>query len=199
MHPLAKTSDVTFKNITHPFIQHCFYEALQGFPRLHRHGLVVRWKSGFSSTMRAQPVLNWRFWNRKRRAFRIEISTRTTLSEQIRLADLPASVLIGWFAHELGHVMDYIDRSGWDLLRFGMGYWLFPTHRLGAERKADIYAIEHGYANYLLATKKFILEHSDLPNAYKNRIRKYYMTPEEVRLVVAGQPDVPTLRMDTIF
>jgi hypothetical protein len=67
--------------------------------------------------------------------------------------------------------------SGW-----AIGY--SPTFRLGAERKADLFAIEHGFAEEINATKRFLLEDSNIPNSYKERLSKYYMTVEEVERIV---------------
>lgn len=199
MNSTQTKTKVTFKSITSPFIKKCFHQAFEGFPQLHDHPIFVRRSSDFKSTMRAQPVFNRWFWNKSKRYYNIDISTRAQLADHIRLENLPREVLIGWFAHELGHVMDYRDRSGWNLIGFGLGYWLFPTHRIGAERQADVFAIEQGFADYLVATKQYIIEHSSLSNVYKDRIKRYYMSPEEVRRIVTDQSDGEDLRMDAII
>lgn len=108
------------------------------------------------------------------------MSDHLQVAQYIQIEELPREVLIGWFAHELGHIMDYRTRSVLSLLWFVMGYLLFPTHRMGAERRADLFALEQGFGPNLLATKTYILEHSNLPDAYKNRIQKYYLSPTEL-------------------
>lgn len=181
--------NITFKNVTNTHIQKCFLAALNNYPRLKSHDLQLIQRPIPETTMRAQPIFNAAFWNPSKRAYKVEISNHTKLESFIKIAELPANVLIGWFAHELGHVMDYLDRSGWNLIRFGLGYYFFPTFRMGAERKADLYAIQANFAKEIIETKTFILEHYEMPNVYKDRIRKYYMSPQEVGLLIEGQEE----------
>jgi len=169
------------------FVQNCFQEALAGYAPLHDHSIHLRRKYLKDMTMRAQPVINGAFFRKDSRAYRVDIQDHTRINESVRVPDLPERVLVGWFAHELGHVMDYHHRSWSNLMKFGLGYWLFPTFRVGAERKADLYAIEYGFAEAIMATKQFLLEESSIPNRYKDRLTRYYMTPEEVEIVVKKQ------------
>jgi hypothetical protein len=36
---------------------------------------------------------------------------------------VPYNVIVGWLAHELGHVLDYKDRSSINLMWFGVMYY----------------------------------------------------------------------------
>jgi hypothetical protein len=166
------------------FVQDCFEEALAGYSPLHDHTIHLRRKYLKDMTMRAQPMVNGGFFRKSARAYRVDIQDHTRINESVRVPDLPQRVLVGWFAHELGHVMDYHQRSWSNLIKFGLGYLLFPTFRVGAERKADLYAIEYGFAEAITATKEFLLTESSIPNSYKNRLTRYYMTPEEVEIMV---------------
>lgn len=166
------------------FVQDCFAQALAGYAPLHQHPIRLYRQHLKDMTMRAQPLINGRFFQKDKRGYRVDIQDYTRINEAIQVPDLPRDVLVGWFAHELGHIMDYRTRSAWDLIRFGLGYLLFPTFRVGAERKADLYAIEFGFAQEITATKMFLLEESTIPNSYKTRLTRYYLSPEEVELVV---------------
>jgi hypothetical protein len=176
------------------YIISCFEKALSGYPELKKGRVQLRQISLRNMTMRAQPVVNLSFFNRSKRQYRIDMQEHTTSLHHVKLSKLEEDVLVGWFAHELGHIMDYLDRSWWDLIRFGLGYWLLPTFRLGAERKADLFAIEHGFAEEINATKRFLLDDSDIPNSYKDRLNKYYMTIEEVERVVLNRSDPENYR-----
>lgn len=146
--------------------------------------------------MRAQPVVNRSFWSKSKRKYRVDISPDCKVSPSLSSKDLPEDVLEGWFAHELGHIMDYKDRGAIGLIGFGIMYSLFTFYRVGAERMADIYAIEFGFASRILATKKFILNHSDLSNKYKQQIENYYMSPGEVELFLEKKGASPLLADD---
>ena len=190
--------NVEFQNISSQHIRNCFLKAYEGFPELHRHRLIVQQQPMRTTTMQAQPVVNLAFFRQRKRHYIIRLSDNIHLREQVRVHELPEEVLIGWFAHELGHVIDYLPRTALGLLKFGIGYLMHPNFRIGAERKADIYAIAHGFADFVIATKKYILEKSNLPNRYKSWIERYYMSADEVVLLVQKQ-EKEQLRMDTLI
>lgn len=175
---------VEFQNIDDAFVKSCFKKAVTGFKTLEHNTIILSQKSTPKTNMRAQPVLDRYIFNKQKRTYKIEMSNHPNFAQYLKIEELPEVVLVGWFAHELGHVMDYFHRSASNMIQFGLGYWLFPNFRIGAERKADLYAIDNGFAKEILATKKFILEHSSLPNIYKKKIEKYYMSPDEVALML---------------
>jgi hypothetical protein len=43
-------------------------------------------------------------------------------NEEFSMADVPSEVLIGWLGHELGHIMDYREKSALELVKFGARY-----------------------------------------------------------------------------
>lgn len=175
---------IHYNNVPEPFIQSCFTEAVNGFPELQNRSITLRRTWLKTHTMRAQPLVNFRFFHPSKRQYRIDMSSHTLIREQLRLAELPRSVLVGWFAHELGHIMDYLPRSAWDLMWFGLRYLWDDPFRAGAERRADLYAIKHGFSDDIQATKQYILAHAHLPANYIAAIRKYYMSPAEVEHAV---------------
>lgn len=180
--------DIEFKNIKQNFVRNCFRKALQGYPELAERKITLLMRPVARTNMRAQPVIDFYFFNKKRRRYKIEISNHPNFARYLSLEDLPETVLVGWFAHELGHVLDYLHRSAWNMIKFGLGYWWFHNFRIGAERKADVFAIQNGFADEVIATKKYILEQSSLPNRYKDQIRKYYLSAEEIAMMV-DHPD----------
>ncbi len=156
--------------------------ALSHFPELHECEITFRFKDNIKkSTMQAQPTWKSFFKPRRHRSYIILISRKIQIEqEEFTIADIPSDVITGWLGHELGHVMDYRDRSGIGMLIFGIKYLFSKTHIKEVERAADTYAIQHGMADYILATKNFILDHAHISEKYKERIRRLYMSPEEV-------------------
>ena len=151
--------------------------------------------------MRAQPVFNGAFFRKAGRHYRVEISDHTSLKDHIDIEELPPAVLTGWFAHELGHVVDYLDRSALGMIGFGAAYLLFPAFVTGVERRADLFAIDHGFADQILATKQYILEHATLPDRYKTRMQRFYLSADEVNLLLAQRAEETEedLRMDKLL
>lgn len=158
-------------------------KALQGFRKLK--GVTVDFKVKDrlpgGSIMMAQPVFKDLWRARKHRRYRVLVRRSFDLGgEWYTPADLPPEIRLGWFAHELGHIVDYQHRSGWGLVRFGWQYVFSRRFRKAAERSADLYAVEAGFGPALVATKNFILNHAGLPEVYKKTIRRYYPSPDEI-------------------
>lgn len=134
-----------------------------------------------SSVMQAQPVFRTLLLGRANRSYRINISAMFKLTHTaIPIHQLPDEIMIGWIGHELGHIMDYERRSNLDMVGFGLGYVFSPEYVQKVERIADDFAVKRGLGNYLVATKRFILDHSELPQAYKDKIARLYVSPEEI-------------------
>jgi hypothetical protein len=108
--------------------------------------------------------------------------------EKIPIQELPEGVLVGWIGHELGHIMDYLKRNNWSMILFGIGYYTSKSFIISAERAADTYAINHDLGDYILATKDFILHKADMPERYIKRIKRLYLSPEEVMDLVEDRP-----------
>ncbi len=151
-----------------------FYPALQHTPIRFVFKRRIR-----SSVMQAQPVFSTLLTRRKHRAYQINISVLFRLTHTaIPIHQIPDEILIGWIGHELGHIMDYERRSNRELVGFGLGYVFSAAYVKEAERLADDFAVRHGLGQYLIATKWFILNHADLPQAYKDKIARLYVSPE---------------------
>ncbi len=163
--------------------------ALSHYPELEEVSIEFKFKSSLTkSFMKAQPKFSSIFRSKKKRAYVILMSEIFKIdSLQLSIKDVPENVLIGWLGHELGHIMDYHRRSSLNLMLFGIQYWISPNYIREAERIADTYAITHAMQDYILATKKFILNHSSLSEKYKARIRRLYLSPDEILILVKEQ------------
>jgi len=164
-------------------------KAFSYFPDLDDSVIEIKFKKDIKkSTMQAQPDFASFFRSRKNRKYHIFISENFKISgKNFKTVNVPSDVLIGWIGHELGHVVDYQNRSKMNLVWFGIRYLLSKNHIVEAERSADTFAVERGMGDYILDTKNFILNHADIDESYKLRMRKYYLSPEEIMDIVAGQ------------
>ena len=135
--------------------------------------------------MQARPSLGSFFKKKNQREYVILISEKFNISgKEYFTRNLPKNVMIGWLGHELGHIMDYKERSHLNLLWFGIRYLFSPDYIKEAEKRADFYAVMNGMEKFIIETKNYILNHSDLPEVYKQRIKKYYLSPEEIMHIV---------------
>jgi len=160
--------------------------ALSYYPELKNTAINFEFKKNIKkSTMQAQPTASSFLKRKGQRSYNIFISETVKISgEVIYTIDMPQEVLIGWIGHELGHVMDYKNRSNLNLMWFGVKYLLSDNHIATAERAADTYAVQSGMEQYILKTKDFILKQANLEQSYIARIKKYYLSPEEIMDII---------------
>lgn len=167
--------------------------ALSHYPELRDTAIRFVFRQNLKgSVMAARPVVGSLFRPRNRRVYEILISAVFKLKYSLEpIHQLPEAVIIGWIGHELGHIMDYEGRSTWGIARFGVLYWLSKRYVRRAERVADTFAVNRGMGSYLLATKEFILGHSELPQYYKDKIERLYLSPDDIVELVAGLEEEP--------
>jgi hypothetical protein len=160
--------------------------ALSYYPELENVEIEFKYKESIKkSFMQAQPKIANLFKGKNDRSYNIFMSSRFLIEkEEFSMADVPSEVLIGWLGHELGHVMDYRDKSAMGLVIFGFRYITSENYIKQAERAADTYAVNAGMSEYILATKDFILNNSHLSDTYKERIARLYLSPEEILVLV---------------
>lgn len=134
-----------------------------------------------SSVMKAQPKFLSLFKSREKREYIILISRHFDIQKmELHTSYIPREVLIGWLGHELGHIMDYHTRSSINLIGFGFKYLFSDSFIRKAEQTADRYAIRHNMKDYILETKNYILNHTELSDRYKEKIKRLYVSPEQV-------------------
>ena len=160
--------------------------ALSYYPELAETPIAFRFKKDIKkSTMQAQPAFSSLLNPREKRKYFVFISEKIQIeTESFKITDIPSDVLIGWIGHELGHIMDYKNRSSLGLVWFGLKYLYFPKFIREAERAADTFAVSHGMGKYILVTKDFILNHAHISAKYKARIKRLYLSPEEIMLLI---------------
>ncbi len=174
------------QHIVHDSIQEEARIALSHYPELADTPITFKFKKEIKkSTMQAQPIFWSLFKSRKKREYVVLISEKIKISGKEYLTkDVPKNIMIGWLGHELGHIMDYQDRSSLNLIWFGAKYTFSGSYLKEAERAADTYAVSHGMGSYIVETKNFILDNAKIQEKYKARIRKFYLSPEEIMAMV---------------
>ncbi|MGY8910933.1 MAG: hypothetical protein ACKVIG_13900 [Flavobacteriales bacterium] len=180
------------KNIIPNKIRERVEVALGYYPQLKNIHIEFKIKKNIKkSTMQARPTFDSFFKSKKDRKFLILISKKFKISDkEFSTLDIPDDIFIGWIGHELGHIMDYQNRSKLNLIWFGLKYLFSENHIVEAERAADGFAVKHKMEDYILKTKNFILNHAEIPEVYKNRMKRYYLSPEEIMVLVKDRDKV---------
>lgn len=155
-------------------------KALSFYPELKNSVIRFNFKKTIrTSVMQAQPVFSSLLQKRQKRRYRINISSHFKLKNcEMPITQIPEAVMVGWIVHELGHIMDYEHRSNAQIVMFGYRYLFSPEYVKEAERVADTFAVNHGSGKYILSTKRFILDHADIPQVYKDKIKRLYLSPD---------------------
>lgn len=174
--------NITYKGVEDERICDCFRAVMKNFKGLHEYEIILNQGKIKSSTMQAQPIISLKSIFTGVKRYRIKLNHHIRDHEELRITDVPDSVLKGWFAHELGHVVDYKQHSNLSMIIFGIKYLLFKKFKMKVEHDADYIAITYGYHEEILATKRYIVEHDIIGDKYKNKILKYYLTEEDVML-----------------
>ena len=157
-------------------------KALSFYPELQKTHINFVFKQNIKkSVMQAQPDFKTIFNGKDKRVYNINISALFKLTTTaIPIHQIPKDIMVGWIGHELGHVMDYKNRSVLGMASFGLGYLLSANYVKKAEKVADTFAVGHGLGSYILQTKHFILNHADLSEKYKSKIARLYLSPDDI-------------------
>lgn len=156
--------------------------ALSFYPELRVTPIEFRLtKKMKSSVMKAQPKFWSLFKTKNKREYIIFISRNFGINnKELQASHIPTDVMVGWLGHELGHIMDYESRNTFNLIVFGFLYLFSEPFIKKAEQTADRFAVEHDMKHYILETKNFILNHTELSAQYKEKIKRLYVSPEDV-------------------
>jgi len=189
MLPLISKNDTlpelyAFKHNKHipAVIEKNVLKALSFYPELKDTPINFIFKKNIkNSVMQAQPVFKTVLRKKRNRSYRINISALFKLTHSaIPIHQIPDKIMVGWIGHELGHIMDYENRSTIGMIAFGFSYIFSKKYVKKAEKAADIYAVNHGLGKYIIATKRFILDNTELSQAYKDKIARLYLSPDDI-------------------
>lgn len=173
---LTSTISPYFSPGINPKVQRAFLAVWQRYDSLHHYGFEVVQKPLSTSTMEAKPVIEIKDLLGRKRGYRLNVSQMVMDSGELLVGDLPDEVLQGWFAHELGHIVDYEKHSNLGMIGFGLRYLISDKFKREREHEADSIAIRHGFRSEIISTKRYILENDFISPLYQDQIKKYYMS-----------------------
>lgn len=162
-------------------------KALAKYPELQDIQIDFIFKDKIKNCiMQAQPRVSSFLKNKLKRSYKIKIKRNILTNDGLQpIETLPEHILVGWFAHELGHIVDYLQRSSINMTGFGLRYITSKRFLRKAEQVADQYAVAHGFAEEIILTKKYILEKSAFPEDYKLKIDGFYPSPKDIEVLQA--------------
>lgn len=166
-------------------------EALTHYPELtHTPISFIFEEKIVNSFMQAQPRIGTIFRRGDKRNYVVKMTRHMKVDDElIPIEQLPHDVVVGWLGHELGHIVDYQRKNSFGMIWFGANYLLSDSYKIEAETEADMNALRHGLAPEIIATKNYILSSTSLSETYKQRIKRLYLSPEEILELVEKLDD----------
>ena len=151
-----------------------FEEVRSNYPELSGISVKLVFTEKKRHLMEARPSVRSIF--KKEMQYKVFVSTNSLY--QNFLDTLSVDAMAGWYAHELGHIVDYQEIGKIGVLKRGIQYIFFPKGRKMLEHRADDIAILHGYGCELLVSIK--LDKSYLPKKKLRGIDQFYFSTKQL-------------------
>lgn len=139
------------------------------FEELNDVDITLVFNNSFFFTMIS--ILDLRNVFGKKRKYLIVINQKRTKV----LINLSSINYIGWFAHELSHIVEYEKMTNTELFKFTLKYLLDRKFRFSVEKKVTIIAIKKGFTLELLYTWRAFMKFEAISPSYKNYIAQNYL------------------------
>ena len=156
--------------------------ALSHYPELKDISIEFVFKET-DSTAYCRPVFSTLLESARERTYRVAISKKIRKDkEPVRFHNLSFSAQIGVIAHELGHVVNFIEKSAFEMAEIGIKYLGDNAFKRSLEIGTDLKAIQHGFGyqllEYAILVEKLMKKYPDEP--YYQSYFAFYMRPSEI-------------------
>jgi len=156
--------------------------ALSYYPELKSISIVFKFGSPIS-TMVSRPKLKSIFRSGNKREYQVIVHKPGLSKNGLEWNELSFNSLVGWIAHELGHIAHYRKKTSGGILFTGIKY-AFPVYRRRMERFTDNLVIHHDLGYALFEGTDYTINYSNASPHYKNYIAKYYLSPIEIKMAI---------------
>lgn len=161
--------------------------ALSYYPELKDVPIVFMPKK-IKTTMATRPRMDGIYYSREKRTYRILINNFIESKDGINYNDVPFNARIGLIGHELGHVVDFMQKSMLRIISNGVAYVLNSPYRKNFEAKVDQITIEHGLGWQLYAFSYFVFHQTDITDDYLDFKEDNYPAPERYEEWLSDYP-----------
>lgn len=152
--------------------------AIQYYPELKNINIEIVF-ANTKTTMETRPVVVSLF--AKQRKYKIFVDTLVENNYGLLASEVPLNAQIGLFGHEFAHIIDYENKSNFEIIKIGKTY-LTKGDIKSYETYIDKLTIQRGLGLYLKAWAEYVLNQSSASEEYKNYKKKNYLTPEEIQI-----------------
>ena len=164
-------------------------KTLEHYPELKDVSIDFVFFNGMhNSFMQAKPKPLSLLSGHKNRVYMVQMMSSMMIEDSIiPIHELPEDALIGWFGHEIGHIVDYESMNVGDIIIFSLKYLFSKQFVMLTEERVDRIAIKHGLGENNIAWKNYVKSQESLPEAYRNKVGKMYIPESEIRKIMRGE------------
>ena len=155
--------------------------ALSYYPELLNEYVAFRWDNSISSTMKMVPTYtSFLFHKKLKYVVYINKSAATT---NLNINELSFNAKVGWLGHELGHVLQCVEKSRLGVLWMGICH-ISNKFIAKFERETDIITIQHNLGYALYEGMHYTLNNKKVNAAYLAGLKKNYLSLEEILIFI---------------
>lgn len=151
--------------------------ALSFYPELKETDIEFR-KAILECSLQARPKYYSLLRSRAGRKYVILINEDEESPVHPSKSDFAAQV--GFFAHELAHIVDYEKLTKRELVSTAWRYYFNPEFKKKVEQKTDKIAIERGAGYLKYHASCFVFYQSNASKKYLDKKKRFYFTPEQI-------------------
>jgi len=169
LHKIALTNDTLIV---------AFHQAIIHYPELCHLKIQLRY-GRTKTTMAALPNMLSVFRKCDKRTYKVVVNKNQRKTQARLIYSVPFNACTGVMGHELAHILDYSNKSGWQIAWMGIRY-LGKKYRRNVERQTDLTAIERGFGWQVYHYSHFVIHEAVIDEKYRRYKLDIYMKPEEI-------------------
>jgi hypothetical protein len=155
------------------------------YPELLNTSIKLKFKP-IETTMQARPNFTLSFFSIKSREYSVIINNDENFSG-IQFHDVPFNAQIGLISHELGHILDYENKSKLKVVCTGISYIVFKKSKIKYEKSIDKLTIFKGAGWQLYDWADYAMNLSKATNDYKSFKKETYLQPFEIKKIIEDE------------
>lgn len=169
-----------------------FQKALDYYPELWDKKIWLKYGKA-KTTMTSRPRMLSVFRKRDKRSYKITIGSKEGYKPAQLINTAPFNALVGVLGHELAHIEDYSDKSGWTVTWMGVRYVLSKKYRRQMECYTDSLAMSKGLHWQVYHYSHYVVNDADVDESYRQYKLNIYMSPEQVYNLAVQQDSIQNI------
>lgn len=151
--------------------------ALSYYPELLNEHVEFRWDNSISSTMKMLPTFTSFLFHKKLKY--VVYMNKSAATTNLNINELSFNAKVGWLGHELGHVLQCVEKSRLGVLWMGICH-ISDKFIAKFERETDIITIKHNLGYALYEGMHYTLNNKKVNQEYIAGLKKNYLSLDEI-------------------